>query len=114
MNYEELFQKIDKWAHERGIDHADPRVEFMKMAEELGELSSAYNKENQAKLIDSIGDLQIALLIFCKLVGVDHQLIKKLQSERVRQLLMGYSSKKVTLDQEIKRRNSCEIYFVEH
>lgn len=73
MNYEELFQKIDKWAHERGIDHADPRVEFMKMAEELGELSSAYNKEKQAKLIDSIGDLQIALLIFCKLVGVDHQ-----------------------------------------
>ena len=73
MNYEELFQKIDKWAHERGIDHADPRVEFMKMAEELGELSSAYNKENRTKLIDSIGDLQIALLIFCKLVGVDHQ-----------------------------------------
>lgn len=73
MNYEELFQKIDKWAHERGIDHADPGVEFMKMAEELGELSSAYNKEKQAKLIDSIGDLQIALLIFCKLVGVDHQ-----------------------------------------
>ncbi len=70
MNYEDLFQKIDKWAHERGIDHADPRVEFMKMA---GELSSAYNKENQAKLIDSIGDLQIALLIFSKLVGVDHQ-----------------------------------------
>ena len=73
MNYEELFQKIDKWAHERGIDHADPRVEFMKMAEELGELSSAYNKENQANLIASIGDLQIALVIFCKLVGVDHQ-----------------------------------------
>lgn len=73
MNYEDLFQKIDKWAHERGIDHADPRVEFMKMEEELGELSSAYNKENQAKLIDSIGDLQIALLIFSKLVGVDHQ-----------------------------------------
>lgn len=74
MTYEELFQKIDKWAHERGIDHADPRVEFMKIAEELGKLSSAYNKENQTRLIDSIGDLQIALLIFCKLVGVDHQL----------------------------------------
>ena len=73
MHYAELFQKIDEWAHERRIDHADPRVEFMKIAEELGELSSAYNKENQAKLIDSIGDLQIALLIFCKLVGVDHQ-----------------------------------------
>lgn len=27
---------------------------------------------------------------------------------------MGYSSKKATLNQEIKRRNSCEIYFVEH
>ena len=68
-----LFEKIDESPHEGGIDHADPRVEFMKMAEELGELSSAYNKENQTKLIDSIGDLQLALLIFCKLVGVDHQ-----------------------------------------
>ncbi|MBB1080259.1 DNA-binding protein [Limosilactobacillus sp. STM2_1] len=71
-NYEELFQKIIAWARERKIDQADPRVEFMKMTEELGELSGAYNKENRAKLIDSIGDLQIALLIFCKLVGVDH------------------------------------------
>ena len=56
MNYEELFQKIDKWAHERGIDHADPRVEFMKMAEELGELSSAYNKEHRG-LTDCIANL---------------------------------------------------------
>ncbi len=82
----------------------------MKMAEELGELSSAYNKENQAELIDSIGDLQIALLIFCKLVGVDHQQAltaayqKKLQSERVRQLPMGYSSKK----SDLKSRNKKE------
>lgn len=71
-NYEELLQKITTWAHERKIDEADPRVEFMKMAEELGELSSAYNKENREKLVDSIGDLQIALLIFCQLVRVDH------------------------------------------
>lgn len=73
MGYEELIPKIYEWAKERGIDHADPRVEFMKMAEELGELSGAFNKEQTDKLIDSIGDLQIALLIFCRLVGVDHQ-----------------------------------------
>lgn len=73
LNYEELIPKIMEWAHERKIDEADPRVEFMKMAEELGELSGAYNKKNHAKLIDSIGDLQIALLIFCRLVGVDHK-----------------------------------------
>lgn len=73
MNYEELIPKIYEWAHERHIDQADPRVEFMKMAEEVGELSAAYNKEDRDKLIDSIGDLQIALLIFAKLVGVDHQ-----------------------------------------
>jgi NTP pyrophosphatase (non-canonical NTP hydrolase) len=73
MTYEELNAKIMEWAHERQIDSADPRVEFMKMAEELGELSAAYNKEKRAKLIDSIGDLQVALLIFSKLVGVDHK-----------------------------------------
>lgn len=71
-DYEELFQKINQWAHERGVDHANPRVEFMKMVEEMGELSGAYNKENHAKLVDSIGDLQVALLIFCKLIGVNH------------------------------------------
>lgn len=73
MGYEELIPKIYDWAKERGTDQADPRVEFMKMAEELGELSGAFNKEQRDKLIDSIGDLQIALLIFCRLVGVDHQ-----------------------------------------
>ena len=53
MTYEELNVKIMEWAHERRIDEADPRVEFMKMAEELGELSSAYNKQKRAKLVDS-------------------------------------------------------------
>lgn len=72
MEYEELIAKIHEWAHERGIDKADPRVEFMKMAEELGELSAAYNKKQHDQLVDSIGDLQIALLIFSKLVGVNH------------------------------------------
>jgi NTP pyrophosphatase (non-canonical NTP hydrolase) len=73
MNYEELIPKITAWAHQHKIDQADPRVEFMKMAEELGELSAAYNKKNHERLVDSIGDLQIALLIFCRLVGVDHR-----------------------------------------
>ncbi len=73
MGYEELIPKIYDWAKARGIDQADPRVEFMKMTEELGELSGAFNKEQRDKLIDSIGDLQIALLIFCRLVGGDHQ-----------------------------------------
>ncbi|EFQ53618.1 MazG-like family protein [Limosilactobacillus oris] len=72
MTYEELTSKIMEWAHERQIDEADPRVEFMKIAEEVGELSAAFNKEKRDKLVDSIGDLQIALLIFSKLVGVDH------------------------------------------
>ena len=73
MEYEELINRIHDWAHQRKIDQADPRVEFMKMAEELGELSAAYNKQNHERLVDSIGDLQIALLIFSQLVGVDHK-----------------------------------------
>lgn len=73
VEYEELINKIHYWAHQRKIDQADPRVEFMKMAEELGKLSGAYNKQNHERLVDSIGDLQIALLIFCQLVGVDHK-----------------------------------------
>lgn len=73
VEYEELINRIHDWAHQRKIDQADPRVEFMKMAEKLGELSAAYNKQNHERLVDSIGDLQIALLIFSQLVGVDHK-----------------------------------------
>lgn len=73
VEYEELINRIHDWAHQRKIDQAYPRVEFMKMAEELGELSAAYNKQNHERLVDSIGDLQIALLIFSQLVGVDHK-----------------------------------------
>lgn len=71
MTYEELTSKIMEWAHERRIDEADPRVEFMKIAEEVGELSAAFNKEKRDKLVDSIGDLQIALLIFSKQSDLD-------------------------------------------
>ena len=73
VEYEELINKIHDWAHRRKIDQADPRVEFMKMAEELGELSAAYTKQNHDRLVDSIGDLQFALLIFSQLVGGDHK-----------------------------------------
>ena len=54
VEYEELINRIHDWAHQRKIDQADPRVEFMKMAEELGELSAAYNKQNHERVVESI------------------------------------------------------------
>lgn len=37
----ELITKVEKWAKDKGLDHADPKAQFLKVAEEFGEIASA-------------------------------------------------------------------------
>lgn len=71
MEYEELVKSVRQWAVAKGLD--DPRAQFMKIVEELGETSEAYDKGWNDKLIDSIGDLQVTIINFAMLVGVDYK-----------------------------------------
>jgi len=71
MEYEELIKNVRQWAVSKDFD--DPRAQFMKIVEELGETSEAYDKGWQDKLIDSIGDLQVTIINFAMLVGVDYK-----------------------------------------
>lgn len=70
-SYESLIKKVQDWATEKGF--GDPRAQFMKIAEELGEASEAFNKERPEDLIDAIGDLQVTIVNFAMLVGVDYK-----------------------------------------
>lgn len=71
MEYEELIKNVRQWAVSKDFDN--PRAQFMKIVEELGETSEAYDKGWQDKLIDSIGDLQVTIINFAMLVGVDYK-----------------------------------------
>lgn len=64
---------IIKWAAERGLDKPENATkQLTKAMEELGELSSGINKQDRDKQIDSLGDLQVVLIILAKQLGIDY------------------------------------------
>lgn len=71
MEYETLIKNVRQWAVAKGFD--DPRAQFMKIVEELGETSEAFNKQHFDDLVDSIGDLQVTIINFAMLTGVDYK-----------------------------------------
>jgi len=65
--------KIIDWAKERGLikeDNAPKQI--IKLQEEVGELCSAYLKQNDLELYDAIGDIQVVLIILCEQLDIDY------------------------------------------
>lgn len=74
MIYTDTVSEVDRWARERGLDRpSNSSNQIIKLMEEVGELSAAYNKGQQNKVIDSIGDIQIVLIILCMQLGLGYQ-----------------------------------------
>lgn len=66
-------RQVEYWASERGIDKPENATkQVMKAMEELGELSAGVNKLDREKQIDSLGDLQVVLIILAKQLGIDY------------------------------------------
>jgi NTP pyrophosphatase (non-canonical NTP hydrolase) len=62
MKLKNEFQQIREWANERGIyEKGDVKTQFIKLTEEVGELSRAILKEDEDEMIDAIGDIVIVL-----------------------------------------------------
>ena len=55
--------KIREWAKERNLDKADPIKQGLKLMEEVGELANALIENNDAEIIDAIGDCYVVLTI---------------------------------------------------
>ncbi len=65
------FSNIREWAKDKGIlDKATPETQFLKLAEEVGELANALAKKDQIELIDAIGDCIVVLTILAEMKGV--------------------------------------------
>jgi NTP pyrophosphatase (non-canonical NTP hydrolase) len=65
-------KEILKWAEPKGL--LNPQIapqQFMKLVEEVGELSNAMLKGNKAEQIDALGDINVVLIILAEQLGFD-------------------------------------------
>jgi len=70
MNLTNEFEPVRQWAINRSLyKQGDVKTQFVKLLEEVGELSSAILKNNDAETIDAVGDCVIVLTNLAALKG---------------------------------------------
>lgn len=61
---EELINNVEQWSDNKGItDKSSPEVQWMKVIEELGELSKAISESREDDMVDGFGDVLVTLII---------------------------------------------------
>jgi NTP pyrophosphatase (non-canonical NTP hydrolase) len=72
MNLKKEFEPIREWASEKGITQkATSQSQYLKLIEEVGELSRAIQKNDQSEIIDAIGDSVVVLTNLATLNGLN-------------------------------------------
>lgn len=67
-----LTGNVQEWIHERNIDNPENiEHQMLKLVEEVGELSAAYNKQKDFEFKDSLGDIFVVLVGICMQYGTD-------------------------------------------
>ena len=71
-----LITKINHWAISHGLDKGNPKIEWMKITEEVGEIRDVFLKPHdftdpEWSLKDAIGDSIVTLVVLCLQLGYD-------------------------------------------
>lgn len=66
--FSELITKVNEWAISHGLDKGNPKIEWMKVTEEVGEIRDVFLKPNdfadpEWSLKDAIGDSIVTLIV---------------------------------------------------
>ncbi|ARU13797.1 DNA binding protein [Streptococcus phage P7571] len=74
--FTDLITKINEWAISHGLDKGNPKIEWMKVTEEVGEIRDVFLKPNdfddpELALKDAIGDSIVTLVVLCLQLGYD-------------------------------------------
>lgn len=73
MSNEDLKQAVIDWANNKNlINPANIKSQFMKLVEEVGELSEAINKNKPGQIVDTLGDIQVVLIILSEQLGYNY------------------------------------------
>lgn len=72
----ELIDKVNVWATSHGLDKSNPKTQWMKVTEEVGEIRDVLLKptkftEPQAALKDAIGDTLVAIIVLAHQLDLD-------------------------------------------
>lgn len=72
----DLITKINQWADNRGLKQADPKIQWMRITEEVGEIRDVLLKptkftEPQAALKDAIGDTLVTIIVLAYQLDLD-------------------------------------------
>lgn len=72
----ELIDKVNEWAISHGLDKSNPKTQWMKVTEEVGEIRDVFLKPNdfvdpEWSLKDAIGDSIVTLIVLCLQLGYD-------------------------------------------
>jgi NTP pyrophosphatase (non-canonical NTP hydrolase) len=72
MKFEDLQNNTLFWAEKRGIlAHSSPTTQFVKLAEEFGELAAGLGKQNREQVSDSLGDMLVVMILLAHLSKMD-------------------------------------------
>lgn len=62
----ELINLVEEWSKEKGLNTADSKAQYLKVAEETGEIAAALARSDENELKDSIGDVVVTLIILAQ------------------------------------------------
>lgn len=71
-----LITKINHWADERNLKQADPKIQWMRITEEVGEIRDVLLKptkfaDPQIALKDAIGDTLVTIIVLAHQLDLD-------------------------------------------
>ena len=67
----ELIAKVEEWSINKGLDKAESSKQFLKIAEEVGEVAAALARSDKDALRDGIGDVVVTLIILAQQNDMD-------------------------------------------
>lgn len=67
----ELIEKVEAWAKDKGLHKAESSKQFLKVTEEVGEVAAALARNDKDMLRDGIGDVVVTLIILAMQNGMD-------------------------------------------
>ena len=72
----DLIAKINEWADERNLKQADPKIQWMRITEEVGEIRDVLLKptkftDPQIALKDAIGDTLVTIIVLAHQLDLD-------------------------------------------
>jgi len=85
MSMDELIERIEEWAEERNlVEGATPAAQYQKLGEEFGELGRALIENNEAQIVDGIGDMVVVLAILAAQIGYSLELCANAAYEEIK------------------------------